>query len=123
MTLYRVSFAIGFLILIVGFILSILVNDPYLFRRFGALTTGYAACLVLLQIALENRFEAQKEENAPEPNDRVSPAKEKWIKKLTHRKLTNYAQKRMNIALIVATLALFGEIVHGFGDYFVGLFQ
>lgn len=122
MTLYKISFFVGICILVVGFLLSLVFVDPYIFRRFGALTTGYAACLVLLQIALENRFEAQKEESKPDEMDEISPAKEKWLRKRSEKKFADYSQKRMSIAVVVAVLALLGEVVHGFGDYVVKIF-
>ncbi|WP_157727529.1 hypothetical protein [Stappia sp. ES.058] len=122
MSLYKVSFFVGIFIIIFGFCFALLFDDPYLFRRFGALTTGYAACLVLLQIALENNFEAQKEESKLNDSDELSPVKEKWLRKRNDKKFLFYSQKRMSIALIVASLALLGEIVHGFGDFLVKIF-
>jgi len=121
MLIYRIAFFVGIGLLLLGFSWAMLANDPYIFRRFGALTTGYAASLVLLQVYLENSFEASKEATQ-ETDENMSPTKEKWLEKRSRRKFEDYSQKRMTIAIIVALLAFIGEIAHGFGDLVVKLF-
>lgn len=113
---------IGSMIVGAGVYLSIYFGDAYIFRRFGALTTAYAAIIVLVQIALENRFEKIKEEMQMNKSAKeMSPAEEEFFDRFNANKMRVFARQRTNIAICVALFAVIGEIIHGFGDFVLHL--
>jgi hypothetical protein len=114
------AYGVGAAIISIGLYFSITNLDPYMFKRFGALTTAYAALLVLIQILLENKFERIKEKDRPnyEVPD-TSPAMDKFVDRFKFNKFRIFVRQRTGIALCIAFFAVVGEVIHGFGDYFI----
>jgi hypothetical protein len=107
-----------------GIGLSLVTKDPHWLNRAGALIAGIAAVAILFQIRAEIEMEEERgelEEKAQRARDSepASPL-DKMEMQLTLKRVEvqrhALVTRRLRIASYVISTALFGELLHGFGD-------
>lgn len=116
--------AITVALFILGVICSFAFEDTHYIQRFGALISGFSALYILIQVRAEIRMEKkhleyEKYMKSGKTGTLYGPkadAVERIIRSSVEDNKTENDKKRLRFVGVVACCALFGEIVHGFGD-------
>jgi len=99
-------------------------HDPHWLNRAGALVAAAGAAAILLQISTEMRLEEQRARLELQADrvreDAGSGPMETLELRLELKRLERYrsalAKRRLVIASYVVSIAMLGELLHGFGD-------
>lgn len=108
----------------IGIFLSFYTHDPHWLNRAGALIAALAAAAILLQISAEISLEDERgviERKATDTKDTASlgpldDLEGRLILKRLEVQQDEITRRRLHIASYVISMAMLGEILHGFGD-------
>ena len=108
-------------IVVVFFVIAIITRDGHWVQRGGALLAAISATLAIIEAFFEQKIEvrAVEAELEDEYGQRQSPLRA-LEQKIRGTRLRQGAEKlsadKAKIVVTVSAIAIFGEVLHGFGD-------
>jgi hypothetical protein len=107
-----------FVTVLAGVFVSLHTNDAHWLNRSGALVAAIAAAAILLQVKAEAGIDSEPV-SAPARNATAQPLlpiEELAGRLAIEQDRARLLRLRLSIVAFVVTSAMFGELLHGFGD-------
>lgn len=114
--------ALSTFIIAVFFVIAAVTEDPHWLQRGGALLAAISATLAIIEAFFERKIEVRSVEAGLEEAEsrRQSPlrALERKIRGARFRQgAERLSSDKARIVFTVSAIAIFGEVLHGFGDF------
>ncbi|MFO1037094.1 MAG: hypothetical protein U1E45_09645 [Geminicoccaceae bacterium] len=120
------SILVAVAIFVCSVIIALLLDDPHVVQRGGALIAAFGAFMILQHYLHDEELDERLNRIGREEDDlragltELSPVRENFIGRFLSRnselEQTRVQEERRSAIIVVTILAISGELLHGFGD-------